>query len=81
MAGIGVAAAGAGIVLMHALGVPDQHDPVEYEDVVEDVRQFLVRQLAVAVAAGIPAERIALDRNRVLDALRRAFRCSRDFRA
>jgi len=57
-----VAAAGAGIVLMHALGVPDRiHEPVEYEDVVEDVRRFLARQMAVAVAAGIPAERIALD--------------------
>lgn len=61
LAGV-VAAAGAGIVLMHALGAPDRmHDPVVYEDVAEDVRRFLERQMRAATEAGIPAERIALD--------------------
>lgn len=57
-----VAASGAGLVLMHAVGVPDRiHEPVDYEDVVEDVFRFLGRQMAAAVSAGIPEERIALD--------------------
>jgi len=57
-----VAESGAGLVVMHARGAPDRiHDPVEYADVAEEVRGFLARQLGVAVAAGISAERIALD--------------------
>jgi dihydropteroate synthase len=61
MAGV-AAAAGAGLVLMHALGAPDRmHEPVDYDDEVEDVRRFLERQMKVAIDAGLPAERIALD--------------------
>jgi dihydropteroate synthase len=61
LAGV-VAASGAGLVLMHALGAPDRmHEPVAYEDEVLDVRHFLERQMKVATAAGIPEERIALD--------------------
>jgi dihydropteroate synthase len=66
-----VARAGAGLVLMHALGVPDRmHEPVEYVehgehgehgDVAESVREFLERQMRVAIAAGVQPERIALD--------------------
>jgi dihydropteroate synthase len=47
---------------MHALGAPDRmHDPAEYEDVAESVRSFLERAMRAAAAAGVPAERIALD--------------------
>ncbi|HYJ33604.1 MAG TPA: dihydropteroate synthase [Candidatus Binatia bacterium] len=61
LAGI-VASAGAGLVLMHALGAPDRmHEPVAYEDEVLDVRRFLERQMKAAVSAGITEERIALD--------------------
>lgn len=57
-----VAASGAGLVLMHALGAPDRmHEPVAYEDEVLDVRRFLERQMKAATSAGIPEERIALD--------------------
>lgn len=57
-----VAEGSAGLVLMHALGAPDRmHERVEYGDVVEEVREFLHRQMAVALEAGIATERIALD--------------------
>ncbi len=61
MAGV-VAGSGAGLVLMHMQGVPRtmQDDP-RYEDVAREVRAFLAARLEAAVAAGIPAERIALD--------------------
>jgi dihydropteroate synthase len=53
---------GAGVVLMHMLGEPRtmQEDP-RYDDVVADVRAFLVERLEAAVAAGIDEERIWLD--------------------
>jgi dihydropteroate synthase len=61
LAGV-VAASSAGIVLMHSLGAPERmHDPVAYDDEVEDVRRFLERQMRAAMEAGIAAERIALD--------------------
>jgi len=49
-----VAAAGAGAVLMHMQGTPRtmQVAPA-YDDVVEDVRVFLIERLACAQAAGI----------------------------
>ena len=57
-----VAGEGAGLVLMHALGAPDaMHAPREYDDVGLEVRDFLAARMAAAVAAGVPAERIALD--------------------
>jgi dihydropteroate synthase len=57
-----VAAAGAGLVLMHIRGTPRtmQVDPV-YDDVVADTLRFLRRQVAVAVAAGVSPGRIWID--------------------
>lgn len=57
-----VAAAGAGLVLMHMQGDPRtmQADP-RYDDVGREVREFLLGRAAVAEAAGIPGERIVLD--------------------
>jgi dihydropteroate synthase len=53
---------GATVVLMHMLGEPRtmQDDP-RYEDVVAEVKAFLVERLEAAVAAGIAEERIWLD--------------------
>jgi len=61
MAGV-AAAAEAGVVLMHMRGTPAtmQQDP-RYDDVVADVRVHLAARLAAARAAGIDAERIAVD--------------------
>jgi dihydropteroate synthase len=61
LAGV-VADHGAYLCLMHMLGDPRtmQDDP-RYDDVVLEVASFLEERLAVAVAAGIPEERICLD--------------------
>jgi dihydropteroate synthase len=61
MAGV-AAAAGAGVVLMHMLGIPRtmQADP-HYEDVVAEVTAFLADRAARAEQAGIDAERICID--------------------
>ncbi len=61
MAGV-VAPSGAGLVLMHMRGTPEtmQRD-LRYDDVVAEIAAHLRRRLAVAVDAGIAAERIALD--------------------
>src|SRR5262249_51246828 len=57
-----VSDAGAGLVLMHAVGAPDaMHAPREYDDVAVDVRAFLAERLQIAIGRGVPAERIALD--------------------
>jgi dihydropteroate synthase len=47
---------------MHMLGEPRtmQQDP-RYGDVVDDVKAFLEQRMAVAVAAGVPEQRIQLD--------------------
>lgn len=57
-----VAAAGAGLVLMHMRGTPAtmQHDTV-YADVTAEVADFLRVRMARAAAAGVAAEAIALD--------------------
>src|SRR5206468_321131 len=57
-----VAAAGAGVVLMQMQGTPAtmQHAP-HYDDVVLEVRAFLVARRDRGVQAGIPPESIALD--------------------
>jgi dihydropteroate synthase len=57
-----VAAAGAGLVLMHSLGTPAtmQENPV-YDDVVADTLHFLRQQVVVAVRAGISLDRIWID--------------------
>lgn len=61
MAGL-VAELGAGLVLMHMQGTPRtmQEDP-RYDDVVGEVRDFLVARAREAEAAGIPPERICID--------------------
>jgi dihydropteroate synthase len=61
MAGV-VAGAGADCCLMHMLGDPRtmQDDP-HYDDVVDDIKAFLVERMAFAVKAGIAEERIMLD--------------------
>ena len=57
-----VAGSGAYLCLMHMLGEPRtmQLDP-RYDDVASEVASFLEERLGVAVAAGIPEERVALD--------------------
>lgn len=57
-----VAAFGGGIVLMHMRGTPAtmQRDTA-YEDVVDEVRAFLERRAAAAVAAGVPRDHVWLD--------------------
>jgi dihydropteroate synthase len=56
------ASAGVGVCLMHMQGEPRtmQHNPV-YTDVVTEVGEFLVRERALCIAAGIPHDAIALD--------------------
>jgi dihydropteroate synthase len=49
-------AAGAGLCLMHNR---DEKDPAL--DIVEDMKGFFARSLAIATRAGIPADRIVLD--------------------
>lgn len=57
-----VAAAGAGLVLMHMQGSPAtmQDDPT-YQDVVSEVEEFLLRRLNTVTAIGVDADRVALD--------------------
>ena len=57
-----VARTGAGLVLMHMQGSPRtmQAEP-RYADVVDEVGGFLRERLAVAVAAGVAADAVALD--------------------
>lgn len=51
-----------GVILMHMQGTPDtmQQAP-QYTNVVEEVRQFFTKQLALAAQSGIAPERICLD--------------------
>jgi dihydropteroate synthase len=57
-----VAERGAAVCLMHMLGDPRtmQDDP-RYDDVVGEVKAFLEARMGVAIAAGVPEERIILD--------------------
>jgi len=61
MAGV-VADSGAGLVLMHMLGDPRtmQDDP-RYDDVVTEVRDYLLMKASVAEQAGISRQAICLD--------------------
>jgi dihydropteroate synthase len=61
MAGV-VAESGADCCLMHMLGEPRtmQRDP-RYDDVVDDVKSFLLARLERAVAEGIDEDRLLLD--------------------
>jgi dihydropteroate synthase len=53
---------GAALVVMHRRGrSQDKYEGPAYADVVEDVRRFLLERAAVAEAAGIERDRIALD--------------------
>jgi dihydropteroate synthase len=61
LAGV-VADAGACLCLMHMRGDPrTMQESPRYDDVVSEVSAFLEERLAVAVAAGIPEERVCLD--------------------
>ncbi|MDR0458898.1 MAG: dihydropteroate synthase [Coriobacteriales bacterium] len=57
-----VAASDLGCVVMHMLGEPKsmQLDPV-YEDVVSEVREYLMTQAGLLVQAGVDPERICID--------------------
>ncbi len=57
-----VAAAGAGIVLMHMQGTPPtmQEDP-KYDDVVSEVEEYLLRRLSTVTAIGVEPARVAID--------------------
>jgi dihydropteroate synthase len=57
-----VAQAGADCCLMHMLGEPRtmQDDP-HYEDVVREVRDFLLERMELAVGAGVQESKITLD--------------------
>ena len=53
---------GADLVLMHMRGTPlSMQTAPHYEDVVREVREFLLGRAAAAEAAGIPRDRIAID--------------------
>jgi dihydropteroate synthase len=56
------AESGCGVIVMHMQGTPQtmQHSP-HYENVVEEVREFLAARLAALSDAGIAPERIVLD--------------------
>ncbi|MEV0867954.1 dihydropteroate synthase [Brachybacterium paraconglomeratum] len=57
-----VARAGASLVLTHSIAEPRRPFPrPRYEDVVEEVRDFLAARLERALEAGIARERIVLD--------------------
>jgi dihydropteroate synthase len=57
-----VAAADAGLVVMHTRGTPDRMQAnTRYRDLVAEVKGYLAQSLALAEAAGIPACRIAVD--------------------
>jgi dihydropteroate synthase len=59
-----VAGSGAECCLMHMLGEPRTMQRVggpKYDDVVDDVKSFLLERLRFAVAEGVPEERILLD--------------------
>ncbi|MBV8054978.1 MAG: dihydropteroate synthase [Deltaproteobacteria bacterium] len=56
------AACGCTVVLMHMKGGPEDHIRfASYQDVVEDVMQFLAERAALALQAGIDRSRIILD--------------------
>jgi dihydropteroate synthase len=57
-----VANSNAGVCLMHMQGTPQtmQMDP-HYDDVVAEVKRFLIERLNAAIAHGIAKERITLD--------------------
>jgi len=56
------AEAQAGLVVMHTSGMPDTMQArTGYNDLVAEVKRYLEHSLALALAAGIPAARVAVD--------------------
>ena len=52
----------AGVILMHMQGSPEtMQDRPQYDDVVTEVFEYLEQSIAIAVAAGINPEKIAID--------------------
>ncbi len=52
----------AHLIVCHSLGTPRQEKPAaHFDDVVREVRSFLVARVARAEAAGIPRERLIID--------------------
>ncbi|PWH06420.1 dihydropteroate synthase [Brachybacterium endophyticum] len=63
-----VADGGAHVILCHSAGRPRQEKPAaHYEDVVAEVRESLLAQIASAQEAGVPRERIIIDPGHDLD--------------
>jgi dihydropteroate synthase len=63
-----VARGGAHVILCHSAGRPREEKPAaHYEDVVLEVRDALLAQVARAEAAGVPRERIIIDPGHDLD--------------
>jgi dihydropteroate synthase len=61
LAGI-AAEAGAGLVLMHMQGTPeDMQDDPSYRDVLSEVYDFLAERVELAVSHGVPRSRILVD--------------------
>lgn len=57
-----VAERGVPIVLMHMLGTPQtMQNEIHYDDVVEDIRRFLMERASAAAEAGIPRSQLVLD--------------------
>lgn len=57
-----VAAGDCGVIIMHMRGTPQtmQDDP-QYDDVVAEVRDYLMGRLAIMQSAGVAVERVVLD--------------------
>jgi dihydropteroate synthase len=64
---------GAALVLMHTRAAPKQRlqDADLYEDVVEDVLEFLAERMEAAVAQGVREEQLILDPGQTIALLRR----------
>lgn len=57
-----VAESGATLVITHSLARPREHfRRPAYDDVVSEVREFLVRRVELAVSLGVPEEHIIID--------------------
>jgi dihydropteroate synthase len=63
-----LAASDAHVVITHSVGPPRAEKPAaHFEDVVGEVRSFLVHRIARAEAAGVPRERLIIDPGHDLD--------------
>ncbi len=57
-----VASSDATLVITHSLARPREHHPrPQYDDVVDQVREFLVSRVELAVRLGVPESRIVID--------------------